>query len=323
MSAGLLAGIIAAAAVVMMAVGLFAGGRKTVVEERLDDVTTLAPVVVPGAEGAEPGQRASPIADILEARFSGSRLFNNMARDLARADLKLRPAEYIASIIISGIGVGLVGGILARAVAFSFIAGIGGLFVPIFYVRSRQSARLHTFEAQLPDMINLTVNSLRAGYSIMQALEAVSKEMPSPTSLEMRRVVQEMQLGISLEAALDNLLRRVASNDLKLMVTAMNIQREVGGNLAEILDTISFTIRERIRIKGEIRVLTAQQRITGYMIGMVPFVLALFLYFVNRQYIMQFFNPATRICGIPMVITGLLMIFAGFFAVQKIASIEV
>jgi tight adherence protein B len=216
-----------------------------------------------------------------------------------------------------------VGGLLARAVAFSFIAGIGGLFIPIMYVRSRQSARLHTFEAQLPDMINLTVNSLRAGYSIMQALEAVSKEMPSPTSLEMRRVVQEMQLGISLETSLENLLRRVASTDLKLMVTAMNIQREVGGNLAEILDTISFTIRERIRIKGEIRVLTAQQRITGYMIGMVPFVLALFLYFVNRAYIMQFFSPATRVCGIPMVITGLLMIFLGFFAVQKIASIEV
>lgn len=322
MNAGLLAGILAAAAVVLMAVGMLAGGRRTVVEERLGDVTS-APAVVVSDEQLVAGQRPSPIADILEARFSGSSLFNNMARDLARADLKLRPAEYIATIIISGIGVGLVGGILARAVAFSFIAGIGGLFIPIMYVRSRQSARLHTFEAQLPDMINLTVNSLRAGYSIMQALEAVSKEMPVPTSLEMRRVVQEMQLGISLETALESLLRRVASTDLKLMVTAMNIQREVGGNLAEILDTISFTIRERIRIKGEIRVLTAQQRITGYMIGMVPFVLALFLYFVNRQYIMQFFSPATRVCGIPMVITGLVMIFLGFFAVQKIASIEV
>ncbi len=322
MNAGMLAGILAAAAVVLMAVGMLAGGRKTVVEERLGEVTSAPAVVVTGEEVVA-GQRASPIADILEARFSGSRLFGNMARDLARADLKLRPAEYIAAIIISGVGVGIVGGILARALAFSFVAGIGGLFIPIFYVRSRQSARLHSFEAQLPDMVNLTVNSLRAGYSIMQALEAVSKEMPSPTSLEMRRVVQEMQLGISLEVALENLLRRVASGDLKLMVTAMNIQREVGGNLAEILDTISFTIRERIRIKGEIRVLTAQQRITGYMIGMVPFVLALFLYFVNRTYIMQFFNPATRICGIPMVITGLLMIFLGFFSVQKIASIEV
>jgi tight adherence protein B len=322
MNAGVLAGILAAAAVVMMAVGMLAGGRKTVVEERLGEVTSAPAVVVMGEEMMA-GQRASPIADILEARFSGSRLFGNMARDLARADLKLRPAEYIAAIIISGVGVGIVGGILARALAFSFVAGIGGLFIPIFYVRSRQSARLHSFEAQLPDMVNLTVNSLRAGYSIMQALEAVSKEMPSPISLEMRRVVQEIQLGISLEVALENLLRRVASADLKLMVTAMNIQREVGGNLAEILDTISFTIRERIRIKGEIRVLTAQQRITGYMIGMVPFVLALFLYFVNRTYIMQFFNPATRICGIPMVITGLLMIFLGFFAVQKIASIEV
>jgi tight adherence protein B len=318
MSAGLLAGILAAAAVVLMAVGLFAGGRKTVVEERLDDVTTLAPVVVPGAEGSEPGQRASPIGDILEARFSGSRMFGNMARDLARADLKLRPAEYIAVILISGVGVGVVGGILARALAFSFVAAIGGLFIPILYVRSRQSARLHSFEAQLPDMINLTVNSLRAAFD-MQALEAVSKETP-PTSPKWA-VVQEMQLGISPEVA-PRTCCGVASTDLKLMVTAINTSAR-WAQPAEILDTISFTIRERIRIKGEIRVLTAQQRITGYMIGMVPFVLALFLYFVNRSYIMQFFNPATRICGIPMVLTGLLMIFAGFFAVQKIASIEV
>lgn len=322
MNAGMLAGILAAAAVVLMAVGMLAGGRKTVVEERLGEVTSAPAVVVTGEEVVA-GQRASPIADILEARFSGSRLFGNMARDLARADLKLRPAEYIAAIIISGVGVGIVGGILARALAFSFVAGIGGLFIPIFYVRSRQSARLHSFEAQLPDMVNLTVNSLRAGYSIMQALEAVSKEMPSPTSLEMRRVVQEMQLGISLEVALENLLRRVASGDLKLMVTAMNIQREVGGNLAEILDVISFTIRERVRIKGEIASLTAQGRITAWVISLLPVALVGILFLVNRQYVMQFFNPATRSCGIPMLVIAGLMIIAGFYSAQKIVAIDI
>jgi len=214
-------------------------------------------------------------------------------------------------------------GALSRSIPFALLGVIAGLFIPGIYVRSRQGARLHTFENQLPDLINLTVNSLRAGYSVMQALEAVAKEMPAPISQEIRRVVQEMQLGVPLEPALESLLRRMPSADLKLMVTAMNIQREVGGNLAEILDTISFTIRERIRIKGEIRVLTSQQRFTGYLVAAIPFALGIFLYFINRKYIMTFFSPQTRGCGIPMLILGLLMILGGFFAVQKVAAIEV
>ena len=117
---------------------------------------------------------------------------------------------------------------------------------------------MHEFNDQLADMLNLMVNGLRAGYSTMQAMEAVSKELPAPICDEFRRVVQEMQLGVPMEHALDNLLRRIPSDDLDLVVTAINVQREVGGNLAEILDTISYTIRERVRIKGEIATLTAQ-----------------------------------------------------------------
>jgi len=147
--------------------------------------------------------------------------------------------------------------------------------------------------------------------------------MPAPTSVEIRRVVQEVQIGLPLETGLENLLRRMSSPDLNLIITAINIQREVGGNLAEILDTISHTIRERVRIKGEIRVLTAQQTITGYLIGFLPFGLAIFLYLYNPTYIMRFFNPETRSCGLPMVICGLILIAVGFFAVQKIVSIEI
>jgi tight adherence protein B len=172
-------------------------------------------------------------------------------------------------------------------------------------------------------MLNLSVNSLRAGYSVIQALESVSKEMPNPTNVEIRRVVQEVQIGLTLDTALENLLRRMSSPDLKLIVTAINIQREVGGNLAEILDTISHTIRERVRIKGEIRVLTSQQTVTGYLIGFLPFALAGFLYLDNRKYIMRFFDPDTRTCGIPMVVCGLLLIVSGFFIISKIVSIEV
>jgi hypothetical protein len=119
-------------------------------------------------------------------------------------------------------------------------------------------------------MLNLMVNGLRAGYSTMQAMESISKELPPPVCDEFRRVVQEMQIGIPMETALDNLLRRIPSPDLDFVVTAINVQREVGGNLSEILDSISFTIRERVRIKGEIRVLTSQVRASGTVLSLIP-----------------------------------------------------
>ena len=171
--------------------------------------------------------------------------------------------------------------------------------------------------------MNLMVNGLRAGYSIMQAMEAVSKEMPPPICDEFRRVVQEMQLGITMEIALANLLRRIPSDDLDLVVTAVNVQREVGGNLAEILDTISYTIRERVRIKGEIRVLTSQVMYSGRFLALMPLIITGVLWLVNRPYMMQFFNPETRLVGIIALVIGAIMVISGYFVMTKIATIDV
>jgi tight adherence protein B len=195
--------------------------------------------------------------------------------------------------------------------------------IPRMYVRRQQGKRLRNFDNQLGDMLNLMVNGLRAGYSAMQAMESVAKEMPVPISDEFRRVVQEMQLGINMETALDNLLRRIPSGDLDLVITAMNVQREVGGNLVEILDTISYTIRERVRVKGEIRVLTSQVMISGKFLSMMPLFIAGALWLLNKPYMMQFFNPATRLPGIAALIVAALMIAAGYFTMTKIADIEV
>jgi tight adherence protein B len=198
-----------------------------------------------------------------------------------------------------------------------------GPILPRLYVKRQQAVRLQKFNDQLPDMLNLMVNGLRAGYSNMMAMEAVSKELPPPISDEFRRVVREMQLGITMEDALANLLRRIPSADLDLIITAMNIQREVGGNLAEILDIISYTIRERIRIKREIETLVAQVLYSGRILALMPIGLALFLYTFNPDYMGQFFLPQNRICGIPMLTCGGLMIIAGYFAMNKVADIEV
>jgi tight adherence protein B len=151
-------------------------------------------------------------------------------------------------------------------------------------------------------------------------METVAQQLPDPIATEFHRVTQEIGLGLHYEQALENMLRRVPSEDLDLMITAINIQGKVGGNLAEILDTIGHTIRERVRIKGEIRVLTAQQMISGYILTGLPVVLGLVLYLINKTYIgMMFSDP----CGWIMLGVAALMITGGFLIIRKIVNIEV
>jgi tight adherence protein B len=227
----------------------------------------------------------------------------------------------------SSIGVGILGWIVgSQSLLLGAVGAVVGIFLPRMYVQNQKNRRLSKFNNQLGDMLGLMVNGLRAGYSVMQAMEAVSKELAPPICDEFRRVVQEIQLGVTTEKALDNLLRRIPSDDLDLVITAMNVQREVGGNLAEILDTISHTIRERVRIKGEISVLTAQMRISGLLLSLLPVGLLLVLYVINRPYIMTIFAPKNNTpfpCGfVALGVSGLLIV-VGYFVMQKIAKIDV
>jgi tight adherence protein B len=160
----------------------------------------------------------------------------------------------------------------------------------------------------------------------MQAMEAVSKELPSPICDEFRRVVQEVQLGITTEKALDNLLRRIPSDDLDLVITAMNVQREVGGNLAEILETISHTIRDRVKLKGEIRVLTTQMTYSGKFLSILPILVVLLLYVLNKSYIMTLVSKESNTpipCGYIALGAAGLLIIIGYLVMQKLAKIEV
>jgi len=233
---------------------------------------------------------------------------------------------------ISAFGVGFVvwfiGGqnFAPISIVFTAIGALIGFFIPRFYVTGQQNKRLVRFNDQLADMLNLMVNGLRAGYSTMQAMEVVSKELPSPICDEFRRVVQEMQLGVNMEKALDNLLRRIPSDDLDLVITAINVQREAGGNLAEILDTISDTIRDRVRIKGEIRVLTTQVMYSGRFLSLLPIIVMGILYVLNPDYMMEFFKPVNN-AVLPCVYIALgiaaLLIIAGYFTMNKLAEIEI
>ncbi|GAB4419775.1 MAG: type II secretion system F family protein [Anaerolineales bacterium] len=265
----------------------------------------------------------SVVTEWVNRRVEKSTLGEKIQRDLARADLKLKPAEYFALFVIAIIGGVAILGFLGKWHWVSMTIGaVAGLIAPRIYVKALQGRRLRRFDEQLGDMLNLMVNGLRAGYSTMQAMEAVSKELPSPISDEFRRVVQEMQIGITMEDALENLLRRIPSPDLDFVVTAINVQREVGGNLSEILDVISFTIRERVRIKGEIRVLTAQVRASGTLLSLVPLVLAVILWFLNPEYLLSFFDRGP-VCGWSAIGLIVVMIITGYFVMMKMADIEV
>jgi tight adherence protein B len=311
-------------AVIMLIVGLVVSltSDRSMVEERLGRyVERERPVAT---EARAP---SAHVTDWLNERVTGSSFGERLSRELARADIKLKPGEYVAVMIIVGFGAGVIAYFLGgRSLLLALAAGAVGLFLPRFYVGTQQNRRLIRFNDQLSDMLNLMVNGLRAGYSTMQAMEAVSKELPTPICDEFRRVVQEMQLGVPMQQALDNLLRRIPSEDLDLVVTAINVQREVGGNLAEILDTISYTIRERVRIKGEIRVLTTQVMYSGRFLSLMPLIVIGILYVLNRPYMMEFFNPAnnaTLPCGYIALVCSAILIISGYVAMNKIADIEI
>jgi tight adherence protein B len=311
-----------ALAVVLLIVGVVVSAteEKSLVEERLGQYLEDESA----KKAAASGQKSAPLTDWFNARTERLPLSAGFAKDLARADIKLKVGEYIAVMFIAASTVAMIAWIISgRSVIVAVVGAIGGFFIPRIYVGMMQGKRLIKFNDQLSDMLNLMVNGLRAGYSTMQAMESISKEMPSPISEEFRRVVQEMQLGVSMERALDNLLRRIPSPDLDLVVTALNVQREVGGNLAEILDTISHTIRERVRIKGEIRVLTSQVMYSGQFLAVMPILIFAALYLMNRTYFMGFFAPATRLIGIIALVLAVILIIAGYFVMTRIASIEV
>jgi tight adherence protein B len=269
----------------------------------------------------EPNRMAQSLEDILKGRSLSER----MANLLMQADVKMTIGELMMVRLISaagGFGLGFL--ILARiqpalGLLFGIVCALVGYGVPAVYLGMKAKRRRKKFIGQLGDTITLMGNSLRAGYSLLQTMELVSRESADPIATEFRRVVREIGLGVSNQEAMHNLLRRVPSDDLDLLVTAINIQHEVGGNLAQILQIIGHTIRERVRIKGEIAVLTAQQSLSAYVICALPVVLAVILFMINPGYMSGLFQWP-YVC---MPIASAVMVIVGFLIMRKIVAIEV
>ncbi len=245
-----------------------------------------------------------------------------MQIELTRAHLLLKAEEFLAfNLIMFCILFLLV--IMTRGAGMwplALIAGIGGWFVPSFIVKNRIKKRLKLLNEQLGDAVTMMSNSLKAGYSFFQAVDMVAQEMSGPIAEEFGILQKEVNLGLNTEKALENLVVRVKSEDLELVVTAVMIQRQVGGNLAEVLDKITETIRDRVKIKGELKAITAQGRISGLVISLLPLILCLVIYMINPQQMSLLF---TRPLGLLLVGLAVMMEFTGIILIRRIVRIEV
>jgi tight adherence protein B len=327
---------VAALAILLIAVGIAMSGGGSGVNARLERYAAGRqdkPASTTGQGGlAEALQSSAALAQlnrVVEQRDFGA----NLAREIARADLRLKVSEYLVLWAGTTVGVPIlmillsVGVPTLRNPLVLLVGALIGFMLPRFWLGRRKSSRLNAFDKQLPDTITLIANALRAGSSFLQAIELVVRESRPPISTEFGRVIREVNLGLAFDTALENMVRRVRSDDLELMATAISIQHTVGGNLAEILDSIAFTIRERVRIKGEIRTLTAQQRLSGYVVGFLPIALAGFLFVAAPGFMAPMFDDRVSIAGLPggviiLAIGGFAM-FVGFMLIRRIVDIEV
>jgi tight adherence protein B len=244
---------------------------------------------------------------------------SQLQSELQRADLQMRAAEFV----LIQVGFAVLLAILAALRFGNPLVGLVGLavgyFLPPLYLRRRKATRRRAFEQVLGDTITLLSNSIKAGYSIQQSMSSIAENGRPPLAAEIGRVVRETGLGIELDVALEHANVRLASKDFELLVTAILIHRTVGGNLAEVLDQIAETIRERVKVAGEVRVLTAQARASGYIITALPFAVGLILSIISPDFERPLFtNPL----GWALIVIGLISISIGYAIIRKITDIH-
>ena len=243
-----------------------------------------------------------------------------LAEHLARADIKLRSSEFVLIQLGCLFAFALIG-LLRFGFGPQFVvSAVGGYLIPMRVVKFRQGRRLKKFNSQLPETLGLLANGLKAGYSLPQALDSVARNTTAPISEELGRVTREMSVGASLDQSLLNMVKRVASDDLDLIVTAVLIHRSVGGNLARVLDNISHTVRQRVMVKSQISALTAQARASGWIISLLPVAVAAILYFIAPTY---FRSLTTDPWGVALLVLAAAMIVIGNFLIRRITSIRV
>ncbi|WP_418791036.1 type II secretion system F family protein [Phosphitispora sp. TUW77] len=252
--------------------------------------------------------------------FAAKEFTKKVEIELIKADVPLKGEEFVLIILLAMAGLGFLFSIITQNIVFGWLGAVVGFVLPRYFIKRIKTKRAQKFNSQIGDSLIVMANSMRAGFSFMQSMEMVSKEMPAPISVEFNRALREMNLGTPTEDALLNITERIESEDMDLVITAVLIQRQVGGNLSEVLESISHTIRERIRIKGEIKTLTAQGRISGMVVGFLPIVIGLILSVINPSYIGTLFtNPI----GWGLLVAGVISQTIGVALIRKTVDIKV
>ncbi len=300
---------------------LFFASRQVVLE-RLK-VSTLSPAAQQRSEIIRP--RGMPgefmrFLGVLGTTFSRRANLQGIQQGLLQAHVLMRAEEFIGLTFFSGVAVFFLFFVLTRHLLLAFLLGLAGFYAPNLVVGMKKSARIGAITQQLPEALTIVSNGLRAGYSFPQAMSVVGREMGPPVGEEFSRVIWENRMGKPLEEVLYNLGERTGNDDLDLVITALLIQKQVGGNLAEILDNISKTIRERVRIKGEIKTLTAQGRLSAIIIILLPVGVAAFLFLMNPEYMLTLFRHPL---GLMLLGAAVVLQIIGILIIRKIVNIEV
>jgi len=260
------------------------------------------------------------IAKRVEESVSGRTFAAQLRTDLLRANLSVTVGEFLIVQASAGAICGSVAFVISRAMVVAGVFAVLGWFLPGVWLGRRQAARLKAFNDQLADTIGLMSNSLRSGLSLFQSMEMISRESEPPVSEEFHRIVREVALGVGPQDALLRLVRRVDSEDLDLLVTAILVQFEIGGNLSRILDSIASTIRERVKLQGEVRTLSAQGRMSGYILSGMPLAIGGILMLVAPSYMGKLFTPGPWLV---LPILAAVGISIGTLVMRKLVAIEV
>ncbi len=257
------------------------------------------------------------------AKVASGNIAEKLTQQLERADMTLSPGEYI----VIRFALGTIGFIAPFFVLHGVLGwllmatcAVIGYNLPKIYMNRRHKSRLAKLNAQLPEALTMISNSLKAGFGLLQSLSVASEQLQHPISTEFARTIHEMNIGSGVEEAMIALGERSDSYDLDIVITAILVQRTVGGNLGEILDNVAGTMRERIRIRGEIETLTAQQKLTGIVIGLLPLAVGIMFTVISPGYIDPLF---TTVLGKVMLVMAVVLEVVGIMIIQRIMDIEV
>lgn len=264
--------------------------RKARIRKRIDGLAETAVEQVTGEGTAQAAQvdRFPTIAKMIASREIADKLLLM----LMQAGVKLRPSEFVGIAFGIAMLLALLMAVFTKNILAEVLGIVIGFVIPFIYVKGLQAQRLTAFSRQIPDALSLISSAIRSGFSFQRAMMMVSEEMPNPISEEFQRVINETNVGLATDAALTRMAARVPSYDLQLVVTAVIIQQQIGGNLAEIIDNIAETIRERIKVEGEMAALTAEGKISGVVLVALPIVLGVLISIINPGYMKPLFNDS-------------------------------